>query len=248
MNKGVDVSKHNGSINWDHVTADFAILRAGYGTHISQKDLKFENNYLGCKSNSIPVGVYWYSYATTEAEAKKEANVCLEVIKNKTFEMPIFYDVEESKQFKLGKSKVSKIIRAFLETVEKAGYFVGLYMSRSPFQTYVEDDIKKKYAIWLAEYNSKLNYSGPVGIWQYSSTGKMNGINGNVDMNKCFVDYPKIIKNAKLNGFGKNKKTVEQIAKEVIAGKWGNGEDRKKRLISAGYNYNAVQKKVNELI
>ena len=82
--KGIDVSKHQGTVNWSHVKADgvkFAIIRAGYGKQASQKDAQFENNYAGCKSNGVPVGVYWYSYATTPDEARKEAAVCLSVIK-----------------------------------------------------------------------------------------------------------------------------------------------------------------------
>ena len=104
--KGIDVSKHNGNVNWSHVKADgveFAIIRAGYGKEISQKDAQFENNYAGCKSNGVPVGAYWYSYATNEAEARQEAAVCLQVLKGKTFEFPIYYDIEEKKQFALGK-------------------------------------------------------------------------------------------------------------------------------------------------
>lgn len=93
--KGIDVSKHQGTVNWSHVKADgvkFAIIRAGYGKQASQKDAQFENNYAGCKSNGVPVGVYWYSYATTPDEARKEAAVCLSVIKGKTFEYPVYFD------------------------------------------------------------------------------------------------------------------------------------------------------------
>lgn len=202
--KGIDVSKHNANINWSHVKSDgvqFAIIRAGYGKEISQKDPQFENNYAGCKSNGIPVGAYWYSYAMSEAEAKQEAAVCLKVLSGKTFEFPIYYDIEEKKQFSLGKAKCTAIAKVFLETVEKAGYWVGLYSSKSFLESYFTDDIRKRYAMWVAQYNTRCTYGGQYGIWQKSSSGKVYGISGNVDLNECSVNYPAAIKKAGKNGF-----------------------------------------------
>ena len=104
----------------------------------------------------------------------------------------------------LGKARVSAIIRAFLKKVESAGYFVGLYMAASHLNSYVEDDIKKRYAIWVAHINTnKPSYSGSYGMWQYSWKGKINGISGDVDTDYAYVDYPTVIKNAGLNGFKK---------------------------------------------
>lgn len=204
MYKGIDVSEHQGIIKWDKVNADFVIIRAGYGKVISQKDKQFEANYAGAKSRGIPCGAYWYSYAMTPEEARKEADVFLEVIKGKQFDYPVFYDVEEQKQFNLGKEKVSAIIRAFLEEVEAAGYWVGLYMSASPLSSYVADTIRSRYAIWVANYGvSKPSYAGAYGMWQYSSTGKVDGISGNVDLDYGYVDYPAQIKAKGLNGYGK---------------------------------------------
>lgn len=199
---GIDLSEHNGSVDWNKVKADFVILRAGFGCDISQKDDRFEENYAGAKSRSIPVGVYWYSYAMDENEARLEADVFLATIHGKQFEYPVFYDVEESKQFELGKEKLSAIIRAFLERVEAAGYFVGLYGSASSLVTYTENDIKEKYTIWLAHWCENTNYSGAYGIWQHSCKGKVDGISGDVDLDKCYVDYPERIKAKVLNGYG----------------------------------------------
>ncbi len=203
--KGIDVSVHNGNIDWQKVKnagIQFAILRAGYGRELSQKDAKFEENYRNAKVAGIPVGAYWYSYAMTEDEARLEADVFLSVIKGKQFEMPVYFDLEEKKQFDLGKEKVSAIMRAFLEKVEKAGYFVGLYGSASSLTTHTADDIKSRYTIWLAHWTDKTNYSGAYGIWQYSSGGTVDGISGNVDLDTAYTDFPAIIKNKKLNGFG----------------------------------------------
>lgn len=205
--KGIDVSKHQGNVNWSHVKADgvkFAILRAGYGKEISQKDRQFENNYAGCKSNGIPCGAYWYSYAMSETEARQEAVVCLKVIAGKTFEFPIYYDIEEKKQFALGKAKCTAIAKAFFDVLEKAGYWVGLYSSKSFLDSYFDESIRKRYAVWVAQYNTKCTYSGQYGIWQKSSIGKVYGIAGNVDINECYFDYPTAIKKAGMNGFWKN--------------------------------------------
>ncbi len=204
--KGIDVSVHNGDIDWQKVKnagIQFAILRAGYGREKSQKDARFEENYSNAKAAGIPVGAYWYSYAMTEEEAKLEADVFLSVIKGKQFEMPVYFDLEEKKQFDLGKEKVSAIMRAFLEKVEKAGYFVGLYGSASSLKTHTADGIKNRYTIWLAHWTDQTNYSGAYGIWQYSDKGKVNGISGNVDLDTCYTDFPSTIKAKGLNGYGK---------------------------------------------
>lgn len=199
---GIDLSEHNGSVDWNKIKADFVIIRAGFGCDISQKDDRFEENYEGAKAHNIPVGAYWYSYAMDENEARQEADVFLATIKDKQFEYPVFYDVEESKQFELGKEKLSAIIRAFLERVEAAGYFVGLYGSASSLVTHTENDIKEKYTIWLAHWCENTNYRGTYGIWQHSCKGKVDGISGDVDLDKCYVDYPERIKAKVLNGYG----------------------------------------------
>ena len=202
LSNGIDLSRHNGSIDWAKVKADFVILRAGYGKVAKQKDDRFEEYYAGAKAHGIHVGAYWYSYAMDEDEARQEADVFLATIKGKQFEYPVFYDVEESKQFELGKEKLSAIIRAFLERVEAAGYFVGLYGSASSLVTHTENDIKEKYTIWLAHWTESANYSGAYGIWQHSCKGKVDGISGDVDLDKCYVDYPERIKAKGLNGYG----------------------------------------------
>ena len=118
MKKGIDVSKHQRKIDWTKVKTDFCIIRAGLGKALSQKDPQFENNYAGCKANKIPVGAYWYSYATSAAEAAKEAEVCLQVIAGKQFEYPIYMDVEDKVQSALGKDLLTDIVIAFCDTLE----------------------------------------------------------------------------------------------------------------------------------
>lgn len=211
---GIDVSDHNGVIDWSKVKTSgvqFAILRAGLGKFASQKDARFEGNYAGAKAAGIPVGAYWYSYATTVDEAKQEAAACLDVLKGKQYEFPIFFDQEEKATLDTGKDNCSAMIRAFCDVIEKNGYWVGLYTSRSCLNTHVADDIKTRYTLWVAEWGSKLNYSGTVGIWQRSSTGRIDGISGDVDLDTSYRDFPALIKAKGLNGFGSKPpdKTIE---------------------------------------
>lgn len=211
--KGIDVSKHQGNVNFEKVKAsgiDFVIIRAGYGKDISQKDKYFEQNYKSAKAAGLKVGAYWYSYADTVDEVKQEAKVCIQAIKGKTFEYPIYFDLEESSQFSKGKSFCDSLVKTFCNELEKAGYWAGLYISRSPLQTHLSSSVAKRYALWIAEYNDKCNYSGDYGMWQYSSKGKVSGVSGNVDMDYCYVDYPNLIKNKGLNGY---KKATDTAAK-----------------------------------
>ena len=213
MKNGIDVSRWQGDIDWTKVKTDFCIIQAGYGRELSQKDEKFERNYSGCKAAGVPCGAYWYSYATSEDEARKEAAVCIEVLKGKQFEYPVYYDVEEQRILSLGRDKVSAIIKAFCGELEKAGYFVGLYMSAYPLGNLVSEEVRSRYAVWVAHYGvTKPCYSGAYGIWQKSSTGSVSGISGNVDLNKAYEDYPSIIKAAGLNGY--KKQSAASSAKE----------------------------------
>ena len=199
---GIDISWCQTKVDWSKVVTDFAIIQAGGGRYKRKKDDMFESHYSGAKSKGIPVGAYWFCRALTEQEAVEEADIFLSIIAGKQFEYPVYVDVELNSQFNLGKSKLSAIVRAFLSRVESKGYWVGLYISRGHLQSYIEDDIKTRYALWLAEWSSKLRYDGEVGIWQKSETGKVTGITGNVDLDECYFDYPTQIRKKGLNGYG----------------------------------------------
>ncbi len=203
---GIDVSKHNGAIDWQKVKAsgiDFAIIRAGYGKAISQKDKTFEANYAGCKENGIPVGAYWYSYALTPAEATAEALTFIKAIEGKRFECPVWFDIEEKSALATGKNNCTAMCKAFCEEMERHGYWVGIYASRSAIEAYISADVQSRYAIWAAEWGDKLRYHGTAAMWQNSETGRVPGISGNVDTDICYVDYPAKIKAAGKNGYAK---------------------------------------------
>ena len=221
--KGIDVSYCQNEVDWDTAKAsglvDFAILRAGYGKEANQVDTQFNRNYAACKRLSIPCGAYWFSYAMSADEAKREAQVFLQTIKGKSFEYPVYMDLENEKQFALGKAACSAIVDAFLNTLEQAGYFAGLYCSTYYLDNYLSDSIKSRYTIWCAQYASKCTYQNPYGIWQYNVAGNAEydiigqksipGIIGECDMDYCYTDYPAIIKAAGLNGFTKATQPTE---------------------------------------
>ena len=204
MTKGIDISKWQSQPDFARVKnsshADFVIMRCGINR---SKDVQFERNYSQCKQYGIPVGAYFYSMAMSEAQAIAEAEYCISLLKGKQFEYPIYLDIEEAKQLRLGRAMVSKIIRAFLQKVEAAGYFVGLYSNRSTMNGLIDDDIKQRYTIWIADLNMPAVYKGAWDMHQYSWVGRISGINGNVDMDECRRDFPTEIKRAGLNGFPK---------------------------------------------
>ena len=219
--KGIDVSYCQNEVDWDTAKAsglvDFAILRAGYGRETSQVDTQFERNYAACKRLGIPCGAYWFSYAMSADEAKREAQVFLQTIKGKSFEYPVYMDLELAKQFALGKAACSAIVDAFLSVLEQSGYYAGLYCSTYYLDNYLSDSIKSRYTVWCAQYASKCTYQNPYGVWQYNVAGNeeydiigqksIPGIVGECDMDYCYTDYPAIIKAAGLNGFAKSAET-----------------------------------------
>lgn len=201
MKKGIDVSAWQGSIDWRAVAAsgiDFAIIKCGAGNKIADN---FETNYAGAKAAGLPVGAYVYSYAHTTEEAVREAETCKRTLAGKQLEYPVFFDIEEASVFKLGMSRCSAIVQAFCETMEDAGYYVGIYSSKSHLESYISKETRNRYCVWVAHYYvNKTSYSGNYDIHQFTDRATVNGIRGNVDMNYCYADYS-IIKEKGYNGF-----------------------------------------------
>lgn len=204
--KGLDVSYSQGNVDFKKVKADgytFVIIRAGYGRLATQKDDYFEQNYKNAKAAGLNVGAFWFSYAESAEDAKLEAKACMEVIKGKKFEYPIYFDLEGAPLQK-GRTECSKMIDNFCTALQNNGWYVGLYMGRIALKTYVTDTVLKKYTIWIADYDvKKPQYDGDYGIWQYSDKGQVKGISGNVDLDTGYIDYATIIKNGGYNGFKK---------------------------------------------
>ena len=210
---GIDISKWQSGFNFDRAIDEgvkFVILRGAYTVY---KDTSFEAFYEACKARNLPVGVYLYSMATNVAEAKKEAEFLIKnVLAGKTFEYPIYMDVEDHTQRSLGKKLLTDIIVAFCETLEKAGYYVGIYSSASFFGTYMDESRLVNYDKWVAQWSTKCTYTGNYGMWQFGGetnqirTNKIAGVT--CDQDYALKDYPSIIKNAGLNGFSKKVTTT----------------------------------------
>lgn len=257
--KGIDISKWQGAIDFQKVKnsgIEFVIIRAGYGTR--GKDEFFEANYKKAKAAGLHVGAYWYSYADGFKEAGEEADAFLRALSGKQFDYPVYLDMEEKSQLQAGMDFCSGLIRTFCGKLEAAGYFAGFYTSSSYVRAVVKEDIRKRYSFWCAQWASACSFAGSCGIWQYSSKGMVPGINGRVDLDYAYQDFTSIIVNGGFNGYKAAAKstepksaptlTVEEAAKKVIAGEFGNGSDRKKAIEALGLNYDAVQKRVNELL
>lgn len=202
--KGVDVSKWDGTIDFEQVKnagVDFVIIRAGYGKN-GTIDPYFERNYRLAKKYGLHVGAYWYSYAESVTDAKKEADGFKRALAGKQFDFPVYYDVEENKQFRKGKTFINKIIKAFCTRLEKSGYYVGVYMSTSYAHEYLSDATRKAFDLWVAQYNTRCTYRYDYKIWQYTSKGRVAGINCDCDLNKGYYNYPDLIVSRGFNGYG----------------------------------------------
>jgi GH25 family lysozyme M1 (1,4-beta-N-acetylmuramidase) len=257
--KGIDVSAHQGNIDWDAVKAsgiEFAIIRISYGQ--SAVDAKAIRNIEECIRVGMPFGVYTYSYALNVENAINEANLVIKTLaayKNK-IKFPVIIDMEDADGYKSKHGMPSNdtlvsICEKECLMFEEAGYYAAIYASKSWFDTKLNssklDRFDKWMAWWSSSASSKFDHNA-YGLWQYSSKGTVNGISGNVDMNESFKDYPSMIntENSSSTTSTTSKKSNEEIAQEVINGNWGNGDERKTNLTNAGYDYNAIQAIVNE--
>ena len=251
MLKGIDVSGSQGNIEWttlkEKTDTKFTIIKLGniYDEDENYIDSKFEKNYKECIKNNIPVGVYVYNYCNSIETLKRGANWVLEVLNKRALNLPVYLDMEDKTIVSEGKEALTNQCNEFAKILTNAGYEAGVYANLNWFENYLEPkNFNSNISVWVAQYYKECEYEGEYDIWQYSSSGKVDGISGNVDMNYLYNEN--IIKNTDNNG--PEDKTIDELVQEVIDGKWGNGEDRKKRLEEAGYDYNKVQDKVNSIL
>lgn len=223
--KGIDVSHWQGNINWTKVKAagiKFTIIKAGGSDAGFYTDSRWEANYKGAKASGIAVGAYYFAgpKCVTAEAGKADAKRFIKLIKGKKLEYPVYFDCEAQPASE--KAGTTKAAIAFCKELEDAGYYAGIYASAySGFQDRLDDSKLGSYAHWVAQYASKCGYGGKYGIWQYSSSGKVSGISGNVDMDLSYVDYPAIIKKKGLNGYSKvetaEAKTGKKTADALIS-------------------------------
>ena len=206
--QGADLSKFNRNVNMKLAKQngmDFVILKAGSG--YSGEDPKFQQNYRNAKAAGLNVGAYWYSYAVNVEEAKEEAVRYLNILKNKQFEYPVYLDFEDPSQRRIPAKTKTDMAIAFMSILEKNGYYTGLYSSGYWINNQFEKNRLKDYDIWIAHWHvtSPNCFTPDYGMWQFTNKSKIKGVpdtgEGGVDMNYSYKNYPKIIKNAKLNNF-----------------------------------------------
>ena len=220
--KGIDVSAHQGKIDWDTVAnygMDFVILRVTEAGNVI--DSQFKNNFAGCNKHKIPVGVYKYSYAMTVAEIQSEARKVVSVLNGRKIQFPVFLDLEHHNQRVLGSESIHKMADAFRKIIETAGYKFAIYCNVDWYNNVICSHLKK-YEFWIARYPQydngwlleRLRPEWGVG-WQYSSKAQIPGINGNVDRDVFYTLYDEIKIDDK-NDEPIRKLTKEQIIQNII--------------------------------
>lgn len=246
---GIDVSHHNGVIDWAQVKTSgvkFAILKCIYEAQSHRIDERFEANYKGATDNGILTGVYIFIASASIKDPEGDAKALLKHLKGRALPLGIWLDYESGVLRCIGKERIRDLTYIYADIFKAAGYNVGIYCNKDWYDNVIHADLKRDFKFWLARYprndagqyndNSSLKpkMSGCV-AWQYSSKGNVPGIKTKCDLN---VDFGTLCQIGA-------KKSLEEIAAEVWADKWGKGEERKTRLIAAGYDYEAVRKIVN---
>lgn len=198
--KGIDVSKHQGEINWKKVAGDdisYAFIRAGFRGSTEGKlveDEYFKDNIEGTLDNGIHVGIYFYTQTVTEQEAEEEAEFVIDLIKKYDVTYPVVFDIEEvtsssARTSKMTKEDYTKATIAFCEKIKEAGYTPMIYGNLKSFMIMLDMEQLEDYEKWFAFYDMPVYFPYAFSIWQYSSKGSVNGISGEVDLNICMKDF-----------------------------------------------------------
>ena len=204
--EGIDVSRHNGEIDWEQVAGevDFAIIRVGYrgyGSGDIGEDDKCAENLKAANKANIPVGVYFYSQAITPEEAEEEARLAIKLIKHYKITLPVFIDFEfplDSDKKRTGRladadlsgKETARIINAFCRKVKNAGYYAGVYASSSVLNFEIKtSELDKDIYIWVADYNDRVTYLGQYDIWQYTKSGSCAGVDSKyTDRDRWYIN------------------------------------------------------------
>nr|DAX15462.1 MAG TPA: hypothetical protein [Herelleviridae sp.] len=247
--RGIDISAWQGTVDFAKVKADgvqFVILHEGYSQAIDKKFLEYAR---GCQKAGIPIlGVYHFSYALNEEQARQEAVSCINNMKKAGLgkDVIVFFDLEydsvdyaKAQGVIIEKNECIAHTKAFCEQVTSLGYKAGIYANVDYYNRMYSKDLIDEYVFWLASWSNSQSPTIDCMIWQYSNKGTINGINEDVDMDFFYGEVKTNILTPK---------SIDTIAQEVLGGMWGNGDEREKALIEAGYDYSTVQEKVNELL
>lgn len=273
--KGIDISSNNGDIDLSKVKNagfNWVMIRTGYGSDIaSQVDTQFVNNVAKAEKLGMPWGVYHFSYACSKDDAKSELAHIDRLLKTEKAKghcpsLPVAIDIEwteyHEKYGGWNSTNLTNVATIILDGLKNLGYYPMIYTGYDELAM-MSNHIRNDFDCWFAQWNTKPNsYKyNRMGIWQYGGetnyleSNSIPGV-GTIDKNICYKDYPTIIKNGGYNGWKKNsgsksysvKKPIEMLAFEVLNGEWGDGDSRKTNLTNAGYDYNKVQARVNEIV
>lgn len=258
---GIDVSHWQGNFNFAKAKSEgvqFVIIKSGGGDSGLYKDGKFEQFYKEARNNGLYVGAYYFGAAKTEERSLQEANSFLAQLSGKQFEMGVYYDVEAG-MLQLDKNLLTRIIITFCDRVKTVYPNVGIYSSSSAFNNRMNDVMLSKYIHWVAQWSNskpKLRSGNETAIWQFGGTTntiRSNKIAGVVcDQDFCYMDISsntiKPVDNSATENQAPAKKSIDELVQEILDGKWGNGTERKKKLIAAGYDYSVVQNAVNKAV
>ena len=222
--KGVDLSSLNGDVSIEAVKRagyDFAMLRCGYGSDIRvQDDSQFENNVQKCEAAGVPWGAYLYSYALSTEDAKSEVRHVLRMLKGKRPTLPVAIDMEDADGYHerhggWNYDNVNNVCKIFVEEIRAAGYYPMIYTGLEEIHNYISAEVLNSCALWFAQWWKRPEYDGDnMGMWQYGGeenyleSNSIDGV-GVVDKDKCYRDYPTIIKNGGFNGWGKSDKVLD---------------------------------------
>lgn len=254
---GIDVSHYQKDIDWNKVKAagkDFAIMKCMYEAQSHRIDEYFENNFRKCGIYGISRGVYIFIGRSSIANPEADAKALLGHLSDRPLEYGIWLDYESEFLRKEGKKKIESLTKIYADAFKSSGYHVGIYCNKDWYDNVISDSLKESFDFWIARYPKsdkgfynvksalKPSYKKAV-AWQYSSKGIVNGIKGHVDLD---VDFDGVVN---LIGSDPYKKTNEEIAREVLQGKWGTQKtnpSREKLLTMAGYDYQEIRRLVNE--
>lgn len=212
---GIDASRYQGEINWPAVAAagkQFAILRIGStssgGIYV---DPYFLKNVTGAHSANLKVGAYYYTYARTREAATAELDVFLNVLSGLRLEYPVFVDVEDNSLRSLGRAQLTDLVQFQMDVLDQSGWYPGYYSYTNFAANYLDTARLAAYPFWVADYRGYVGHPGSYDLWQYSSTGRVNGISGNVDLNYSYKNFLPILQAGGYNGYGSSAPVMQPI-------------------------------------
>ena len=214
--KGIDIYNGTGTVDFSAVKKagyDFVMIKSSEGHTLVDKSLT--RNLTEAAKAGLHTGVYHWFWGRSAEETQQEIDFFLKTVKGCQMEMPVALDVEQADLLKLGRDKLTQYIKQWCDGVKAGGYYPIIYANKAWLSSYIDMSKLLNYDIWIAQYNSKITYTGAgnIGMWQYTSTGKVPGVGGgnqNADVNVCYRDYPSIIR---IGGF--NNHTKEQVKADV---------------------------------